>query len=250
MINKLSTLIFIFMSMLSYAQADTINVAVAANFKQTLVNLKSEFETQTPHQINIITASTGQLTQQITHGAPFDILLAANTSHPQTLWQKLHKERKLNQDALTVYALGRLVFYSQTPLKLTDTPKSVLNKAAYPKISVANARLAPYGLAAEQTLKCLNLYNLWKPKLIVGQNIAQTFQFIDSKNVAAGFVAMSQVLDKSQEHVHIVDESCYQPIKQSALRLNNKRSSYEFMAFLSKPATLAIIEAHGYLLPK
>jgi len=230
-------------------QADTLNVAVASNFKQTLQAIKLEFEKETNHSIRIITASTGQLFQQISHGAPFDILLAANTSHPQTLWQNIHKKRNLNKDALYTYASGRLVFYSHSPFKPSDTVDKLLSQQDLGKISIANPLLAPYGLAAKQTLECYKQYKNWKNKIVVGQNIAQAYQFIDSQSVNAGFVAMSQVLDKNVQHVKIVDSNCYQPIKQTALRLNNKASSLKFWEFLKSQNTKNIIEVNGYLIP-
>lgn len=249
-----SVLIFcLFYSLLSFSshsQSDTINIAVAANFKQTLESIKPQFEKNSTHKINIITASTGQLVQQIMQGAPFDILLAANTAHPQTLWQQIHLKNKLNPDALVVYALGRLVFFSHTKLDTSESLKDILTVPHFTKLSVANARLAPYGLAAKQTLEHLGLYEHWQPNLIIGQNIAQAFQFIHSKNVNAGFVAMSQVLDEPINQIRVVNKDYYKPIKQSALRINNKPSSFEFMDFLQSPPIKAIIEQHGYLLPK
>jgi len=244
-------LIALIISILSslHSQADTLNVAVAANFKKTLEVIKVEFEKNSQHHLNIITASTGQLIQQISQGAPYDVLLAANTSHPQILWQQIHNSRNLSLDALYTYALGRLVFYSHVPLKPTDTLSQLLKSDHYSRISIANPLLAPYGLAAKETLKCLGLESQWKNKLVVGQNIAQAFQFIDSQSINAGFVAMSQVLNKDGNHILIVDESCYPPIKQTALRLNNKKSSISFIKFLKNEKIKDIIKLNGYLLP-
>lgn len=230
-------------------QADTINVAVAANFKQTLENLKPEFEKNSDHTINIISASTGQLLQQITQGAPYDIFLAANTAHPQTLWQQMHNRLNLDKDALQIYSYGRLVFFSNDKLKNTDILETLLLKPEFKRLSMANPRLAPYGLAAKQTLECLKVYKTKKSHMIVGQNVAQAFQFIDTNNVNGGFVAMSQVLDKNLDYVRVIDKACYDPIKQTGLRLNNKQSSHDFMDFLAKASTKTIIEQHGYRVP-
>lgn len=232
-----------------FSHGENINVAVAANFKQTLQALKAPFEDSTPHTINIISASTGQLVQQISQHAPFDVFLAANTAHPQLLWQHIHEERQLGLDALAVYAKGRLVFYSNFSLAPNALLSELLNDKRYLRLSIANPKLAPYGEAAQQTLKCVGLYDSWHSKLIIGQNVAQAFQFIDSKSVDGGFVALSQVIDKDQQRVRIIDETCYSDINQMALRLNNQAASIAFMTFLQSTTARRIIAQNGYRLP-
>jgi molybdate transport system substrate-binding protein len=232
-----------------YSHSNDINVAVAANFKQTLQALKIPFENSTHHSIKIISASTGQLVQQISQHAPFDVFLAANIGHPQLLWQHIHEQRDLGLDALNVYAKGRLVFYSNLPLAPNLSLQDILKDKRYLRLSIANPHLAPYGAAAKQTLECLDMYKQWQPKLIFGQNIAQTFQFIDSKSVDGGFVAMSQVLNKDASHMRKIDETCYDDINQMALRLNNKTASVAFMHFLQSKTARDIIQQNGYRLP-
>ena len=230
------------------SHAENLNIAVAANFKQTLEALKQDFEKSSPHTIKIISASTGQLVQQISQHAPFDILLAANTAHPQLLWQHIHESRNLGLDALRIYAKGRLVFYSNITLNQTQTITDILNDPRYARLSVANSILAPYGLAAIQTLECLKQQQ-WQSKLVIGQNVAQALQFIDSQSVDGGFVALSQVLNKDQTRIRHVNEECYDDINQMALRLNNKPASLAFMHFLNSQTARSIIKQNGYYLP-
>ncbi len=232
-----------------YSYSDSLNLAVAANFKQTLEALKPIFEEEYPHSVNIISASTGQLVQQISHAAPFDIFLAANTAHPQLLWQQIREKRQLKADALLVYAMGRLAFFSNRPLADDQSLQEILEGDAFSRLSMANSTLAPYGLAAKQTLACYQLADKWKNKLITGQNIAQAYQFIHSQSVDAGFVALSQVLNHPKQQVLVVDSTCYTPIKQMALRLNNKPASYDFMTFLKHAKSQAIIKSYGYDIP-
>lgn len=232
-----------------YANSASLNVAVAANFKHTLSELKPVFEKQSGHSINIISASTGQLVQQILHGAPFDVLLAANTEHPEILWQNIQKTRQLPKSALMHYAKGRLVFFSLSPFTQEQNIQQILRYPKLTRISIANPKLAPYGLAAKQTLECLGLYDQWKASLITGQNIAQAFQFIDSQSVDAGFVALSQVINRGANHILEIDSRCYDDIVQGALRLNNKKHSMAFMSFLNSPTAITIIEKNGYLIP-
>ncbi|MAA72626.1 MAG: molybdate ABC transporter substrate-binding protein [Bermanella sp.] len=231
------------------SHADTINVAVAANFKQTLQALKTPFEKTTPHRIKIISASTGQLLQQISQHAPFDIFLAANTAHPQLLWQHIHESRDLGLDALAVYAKGRLVFFSRTPLSEAVSLEQALTNKMFTRISMANPKLAPYGLAAQQSIECLTSDTYWREKSVIGQNVAQAFQFIDSNNVDGGFVALSQVLNKDPGNISVIDEACYDDINQMALRLNNQPASLAFMTFLQSTAAQHIIRQNGYHLP-
>ncbi len=231
-----------------FSHSDNINVAVAANFKQTLEKLKRSFEKNTQHKINIISASTGQLVQQISQHAPFDMLLAANTAHPQRLWQQIYEQRKLTLDALAVYAKGRLVFYSNLTLPPSQTLDDILNDNRYARLSIANPKLAPYGLAAKQTLICLK-QKTWLDKIIIGQNVAQAFQFIDSQSVDGGFVALSQVLNKDQTRIRYIDTQCHDDINQTALRLNNKPATLAFMTFLQSDAARIIIKKNGYHLP-
>ena len=230
------------------SHADNLNIAVAANFKHTLEALKQDFEKSSPHTLKIISASTGQLVQQISQHAPFDILLAANTAHPQLLWQHIHESRNLGLDALRIYAKGRLVFYSNITLNQTQTINDILNDPRYTRLSVANSILAPYGLAAIQTLECLKQQQ-WQSKLVIGQNVAQALQFIDSQSVDGGFVALSQVLNKDPSRIRHVNEDCYDDINQMALRLNNKPASLTFMNFLNSQTARSIIERNGYYLP-
>lgn len=242
----LASLVFILTSTLTHAE--NLNIAVAANFKQTLETLKQDFEKNSPHAIKIISASTGQLVQQISQHAPFDILLAANTAHPQLLWQHIHESRSLGLDALRIYAKGRLVFYSNLTLTQTQTINDILNDPRYTRLSVANSILAPYGLAAMQTLDCLKQQH-WQSKLVIGQNVAQALQFIDSQSVDGGFVALSQVLNKDPSRIRHVNVECYEDINQMALRLNNKTASLAFMDYLNSQAARHIIERNGYYLP-
>ena len=251
MIKK--TLSLLFLSFLFSASAisatnNTINVAVAANFKATLQALQPAFEKQSGHRMNIISSGTGHLSHQILNGAPFDIFLAANTQHPKMVFEKLNSKRKLSSHALQAYAHGRLALYISK-----DTPShnltTMLSGDVFSKLALANKKLAPYGLAAEQTLQHLKLTKKWQGKLIRGQNVAQVFQFVHTKNVDAGFVAYSMVKTLDPALFIEVPLHFHHPIEQMALRLNHKETSLDFMTFLSSPHAQNIISQQGYDLP-
>jgi molybdate transport system substrate-binding protein len=232
----------------SMVLADTLNVAVAANFKASLKVLKPAFETKTGHRLNIISSGTGHLSNQILNGAPFDIFLAANEKHPKHVFSQIKETRKLSSHALSIYAHGRLVLLGVKPLPKKSLFK-LLQGSDFSKIAIANSKLAPYGLAAQQTLQHLKLNNRWQGNIVRGQNVAQVYQFIHTGNVAAGFVAYSLVQHLPSNRFIEVPTPYYQPIKQMALRLNNKKISIEFMTFLTEPLAHDIIYKAGYTLP-
>ncbi len=230
------------------ALGDTLNVAVAANFKATLQALKPVFEKQSGHRLNIISSGTGHLSNQILNGAPFDVFLAANEHHPKQVFSRLKKTRQLSSEALSIYAHGRLVLLGATTLPKMSLFE-LLKKSTFSKIALANSKLAPYGLAAQQTLKHLKLDKRWQGNIIRGQNVAQVYQFIHTGNVSAGFVAYSLVRHLPNTRFIEVPMQYYQPIKQMALRLNNKETSIAFMTFLTNSVAQNIIVLKGYTLP-
>ncbi len=227
------------------SHADTLNIAVAANFKQAIVKLKPLFEKNSQHNLNIISAGTAQLSNQILNGAPFDVFLAANEYHPKGLFKQLNNKRQLKDSALFNYAKGKLVFYSRTALPQKQNLSDLLKNNHFNKLALANHKLAPYGLAAQQTLEKIQ-HTYTKSHLITGQNVAQVYQFIHTGNVPAGFVAMSLMQNTPASHYMSVPSHYYQPIKQMALGLNNKVATLEFTTFLKSRQAHMIIQTMGY----
>lgn len=250
------------------SHAGSIKVAVASNFLSTAKLLKAEFEQQGSHDIQIISASTGQLSHQILNGAPFDVFLSANKQHPVSLKQQLN----LPQDALFQYAQGSLVLITHQAINKLPTISTDLRKvlsSSHPadtvaselqhniieqvlltanKVAIANAKLAPYGQASEETLSTLSLSQLIKRKTVKGQNIAQTFQFFTSGSADAAFVANSHWLQSKQDAkgvIHI-DPKWHQPIEQWGLTINPSQTSQAFVQFLSQANAVRIIKASGY----
>ncbi len=187
--------------------------------------------------------SSGQLYAQIAQSAPFEIFLSADAERP----------RKAVDDGLSVagsrftYAIGKLVLWS----KDSDLVKGeeTLRGGAFGKLAIANPVGAPYGAAAVETLKGLKLDAALQPKLVQGNNIAQTFQFIDTGNAELGFVALSQLAGKSEGSRWMVPQSLYAPIHQDAVLLKtgaSNEAASAFMTFLKGPDARAIIERYGY----
>ena len=226
--------------------ADTLNVAVASNFVHTLKILSSEFGRLSGHQLRISNASTGKLYMQIQHGAPFDVFLAADEKRPDLLVA----EEKADQSSAYVYALGKLVFVSN--ITSDGACRDVLLSPYLKRLSIANPKTAPYGVAARQVLEGLGAWSQLEPRLVMGGNIAQALQFVSTKNAQAGFVASSMLILGNE-----IDNACtweipadmYSPIKQKMVILNkakNKAAAQAFVQFMQTTQAKEIIKAAGY----
>ncbi|GAA5214859.1 molybdate ABC transporter substrate-binding protein [Corallincola platygyrae] len=214
-----------------------INVAVAANFYQPLKRLSEQYRQETGVAINISAASTGVLFQQIVHGAPFDLYLAADADRPQ----QLH-ERGLSLGEPFVYARGVLAFWCPG---CRDVSLDVV-KRWQDQFSMANPKTAPYGAAASQVVQRFALPN--DPAPAVGNSVSQAYQFISTGNVKAGFVAYSQVVDQPINAIKLPFE-WYSPIVQKGVilkRSENLDKVRQFVQFLAEQSGPVLTEM-GYL---
>ena len=233
------------------APADDAQVAVAANFAGTAKQLAERFSASSPHRLRISTGSTGKFYAQIANGAPFDILLSADDETPQ----RLERENLAAPGTRFTYAIGKLVLWSAAP-GVVDGNGNVLRTAAFRRLAIANPKLAPYGAAAQQAMERLGVWTRAQPRLVLGENIAQTLQFIASGNAELGFVALSQIQDegKSPSGSHWpVPQPLYDPIRQDAVllaRASGNAAARAFMAFLRSAAARDLIRASGYDLPQ
>lgn len=229
--------------------ADEVNVAVAANFTAAVKQLAPVFEQRTGHKLLTSFGATGQLYAQINNGAPFDVLLSADTETPQ----KLIKEGNADGASYFVYAVGQLALWSATPNFVGELEPTL--KRDFAKIAIANPKTAPYGLAAIETLDALKLRSVLEAKFVTGENIAQTQQFVSSGNVPLGFVALAQVMAlpaSDRGSYVVVPESLHTPIEQGAVTLKNgahKKAADAWLAFLKSPEAVTIIRKLGYAVP-
>lgn len=231
--------------------AATTLVAVAANFTKPMTEIAAEFEKATGHSAKLSFGSSGKFIAQIENGAPFEVLLSADESGPE----KLEQSGGAVAGSRFVFALGKLVLWSATP-GLVDDQGNVLSSGSFKHIALADPKLAPYGLAAMEVLKTLGLSEKLQPLIVLGENIAQTQQFISTGNAELGFVALSQVSENGKiasGSGWIVPADRYAPIKQSAVLLNlgaENPAAKALLDYLKSPAALAIIEKYGYDLPR
>ncbi|KKB12104.1 molybdate ABC transporter substrate-binding protein [Devosia geojensis] len=225
------------------AQAETLNAAVAANFTAVAEELAALFGQETGNEAVLSFGSTGQLYAQISQGAPFDVFLAADDERPGIA---IGKGLAVEGTDFT-YAVGRLVLYSPS---LDITAGEAALSGDFDKLAIADPHAAPYGAAALETLEALDLYEAIQPKLVTGENISQTLQFVESGNAELGFVAASQVIGKAYQWE--VPAELYSPIRQDAVLLTHGQenaAARAFLDFLRSPEALAIIEAAGYSVP-
>ena len=251
MIKKLNTLLLLSVPLLfsTQIQADTLNIAVASNFAHSLHALAEDFESKTSHRIRISRASTGKLYTQINHGAPFDIFLAADEQRPD----KLIAEGKADAELSAIYAIGKLVFISH--ISSDGSCIETLNNSVLKRLAIANPKTAPYGLAAQQTLEKLQLWKTLQHKLVMGENIAQSLQFVSTGNAQAGFVAKSMLLQDAKVEFSCqwdVPANLHEPIKQKMLVLakaSNKTAVKAFWQYMQTDDAKTIIKNSGYDIP-
>lgn len=231
---------------LTQAWADEVQVAVAANFTAPMQKIAAEFEKDTGHKVLSVSGSTGKFYAQIKNGAPFEVLLAADDETPR----KLAAEGAAVPASQFTYAMGKLVLWSSKPDGV-DRTGEVLKKGAFEHIALANPKLAPYGLAAEQTMKALGVYEALLPKFVLAENITQTLQFVSTGNAPLGFVALSQVLKdgKVEGSSWLVPAHLYQPIRQDAVLLSKgqgKPGAQALLQYIKGDKAKTVIQSYGY----
>jgi len=230
-----------------FVSADEVQVAVAANFTAPMKAIATEFEKATGHKAQLSFGATGKFYAQIRNGAPFHVFLSADDETPA----KLEQEGLAVPGSRFTYAVGTLVLWSARP-DFVDAKGEVLSRGAFAHLAVANPKLAPYGAAAVETLDKLGLTSKLQAKLVQGENIGQTHQFVISGNAELGFVALSQVMKDGRigsGSAWIVPAEMHRPILQDAVILAPGRDNPAANALLrflrSKPA-IATIRSYGY----
>jgi molybdate transport system substrate-binding protein len=229
------------------AHAGEVQVAVAANFTAPMQKIAGAFAQDTGHKAVLAFGATGKFYAQITNGAPFEVLLAADDETPA----KLEAEKQAVPGTRFTYATGKLVLWSARE-GYVDSQGKVLQDGHFAHLSIANPRAAPYGAAAVETLTRLNLYQRLQPRIVQGENISQAHQFVSTGNAELGFVALSQVSRDGRftsGSGWIVPESMHSPIRQDAVILLKGAANPAARAladYLKSDKAKAIIRAYGY----
>jgi len=229
------------------AQADEVQVAVAANFTAPMQQIAAQFEKDSGHKATLAFGATGKFYAQIINGAPFEILLSADDETPA----RLEKEGQGIAGSRFTYAIGTLVLWSANPT-LVDAKGEILKTGDFKHLALANPKTASYGTAAVEAMTKLGLLSTLQPRFVQGENISQTQQFIMSGNAELGFVALSQVFKDgkiSGGSAWIVPANLYQQIQQDAVLLSkgkDKPAAIALLAYLKGDKARAIIKSYGY----
>ena len=230
------------------ARADEALVAVAANFAEVVQELKPAFEKVSAHKLQATTGSTGKLYAQIKEGAPFHVLLSADAKTPE----RLESEKDGVAGTRFTYAVGKLTLWSSDPRRIGADGAAALRAGDVRHIAIANPDLAPYGVAARETLQSLGLWDSLKMKIVMGQNIGQTHSMVATGNAQLGFVALSAVLGPREGQKGSrwdVPQNLFTPIRQDAVLLkagSKNEAAIAFLRFLRAPEARAVIERYGY----
>lgn len=236
-------------SLLAHASARSAeaHVAVAANFAEPIKAVAAVLQKTTGHTLKVTVGATGKLYAQIRNGAPFDVLLSADSKTPA----QLEKDGLALAGSRLTYATGKLVLWSADAARV-DAKGEVLKGGNFRKLAYANPKVAPYGAAAVQVLDKLGLTPALTPRLVQGESIGQVFNFVHTGNAELGFVAMSQVLEGGRlkgGSMWVVPQSLYAPIQQDAVVLQRAAGNPAAQALMNllKSANIKdLIRSYGY----
>lgn len=243
---------FILLCGLPSTWAAELRIAVATNFSRTATVLAEQFEQQTGHTVRLAFGSTGKHYAQIKHGAPFDVFFAADERRPALL----EKEGIAVTGTRFTYAKGRLVLWSPDENQV-DANADVLSTGNFRKLAIANPKLAPYGFAAREVLQARGLWKKLQPRLVRGENIGQTYQFVKTENAQLGFVAAAQLFLSNKESgdgktagsFWEPPQSLYTPIIQQAILIKDIPAAWDFIQYVKSRAARSVIQKNGYHSP-
>lgn len=231
------------------AQAGEVTVAVAANFTAPMQKIAKAFEQDTGHKAQLAFGATGKFYAQIKNGAPFAVLLAADDETPA----RLEKEGLAIAGTRLTYATGRLALWSKQA-NVVDDKGEVLRSNSFNKLAMADPKLAPYGIAAMEVIHKMGVQGSVIPKLVQGESIGQTYQFVSTENAQLGFVALSQISFEgriTQGSAWVVPLSMHTPLKQDAVLLNygkDNAAAQALLKYLQGDKAKTIIRQYGYAL--
>lgn len=230
----------------------TITVAAASDLTFAMNDIVANFQKATGCTVRLSLGSSGNFLTQIENGAPFDVFFSADIAYPQ----KLESDGLAAPGSTYLYAIGKIVLWTRNGSGV-DVSKgfSVLRGPFVKKLAIANPEHAPYGRAAEEALHKAGVYDAVKDRIVLGENISQTAQFVESGNADAGIIALSLTLSPTMKDKGLawnIPENLYSPIQQGAVALRaakNPQGAQQFMDYVKTPATAALLERYGFVLP-
>lgn len=232
------------------ARAEKITVAAAADLKFALDEIVTSFKASQPgHEIEVIYGSSGKFHTQIQQGAPYDLYFSADIAYPREL-----ARLNLAASAVTPYAVGRIVLWSNS----RDAGKMTLASLSDPqisKIAIANPKHAPYGKRAEEALRASGMWDKVQDKLVLGENIANTAQFVQTGNAQVGIIALALALNPELATAggyFLIPDNLHSPLEQGFIitKLGGaKPLAHQFADFMAAPPARSIMSKYGFVLP-
>ncbi len=230
----------------------TVTVAAASDLTYAMNEIAANFEKATGCAVRLSMGSSGNFLTQIENGAPFDVFFSADIAYPK----KLEAEGLAAPGSTYLYAIGKIVLWTRKDSRV-DVGKgfSVLRDPAVRKIAIANPEHAPYGRAAEEALRQSGVYDAVKDRLVLGENISQAAEFVESGNADAGILALSLVVSpamKDEGRSWNIPENLYTPIQQGAVVVRpapNPQGALQFLDYIKMPATATLLARYGFVLP-
>lgn len=244
----LTTLILLLTTFNSVRAQQKIMVVAASDLKFALDSIIKVYQERNPNKkVQVTYGSSGKFFEQIQNGAPYDIFFSADKSYPQKL-----KEKGLTSSNVKIYGIGRIVIWS----KKTDPNTTKINSLLLPqlnKIAIANPDHAPYGKKAVESMNYYKVYDKVKNKLVFGENIAQTTQFVQLGAADIGIIALSLALSpnmkKEKGKYYIIPDKSHEPLEQGYVILKNSANNSDavkFYNFIATPTAVAILKHFGF----
>jgi molybdate transport system substrate-binding protein len=229
-----------------------VTVAAASDLTYAMNEIAANFEKVTGCTVRLSLGSSGNFLTQIENGAPFDVFFSADIAYPK----KLEAEGLAAPGSTYLYAIGKIVLWTRKDSRV-DVNKGFasLRDPAVKKIAIANPAHAPYGRAAEEALRKSGVYDAVKDRLVLGENISQTAEFVESGNADAGIIALSLVLSptmKDKGRAWNIPDNLYASIEQGAVAVRaaaNPQGARQFLDYIKMPGTAALLERYGFVLP-
>jgi molybdate transport system substrate-binding protein len=236
----------------TFAAAEELLVAAAADLQFAFQEIAARFEKETGNKVNVSYGSSGNFFNLIQNGAPYDLFFSADIDYPR----KLEAAGRTVPGSLYEYASGKLVLWTprNSPLDLSRGLE-VLVDPRIKKIAIANPLHAPYGRAALSAMQSAGLYDRLKEKLVTGENISQTAEFVQTGNADIGFVALSLALSptmKSKGKFVEVPTTAYPPIRQAVVVLKSSKHqalARQFVDYVMQPQSSEILRQYGFVIP-
>ncbi len=230
-----------------------IIVAAAADMNAALPQVVEDYTKKTGQGVKLSFGSSGNLTNQIRNGAPFDVFFSADEEYPR----QLIADGLALKDTLYRYAVGRLVLWvpGDSPVDLSKLGMKALLDPSVKKIAIANPAHAPYGRAAEAALRHFGIYDQVSSRFVLGENVSLAAQFVESGNAQAGVIALAHALApalKDKGRYWIVPLDAYPTLNQAAVVLSRSKqqdAAGKFLEFLRSPEASSLLSRYGFSLP-